>query len=103
LPTCQYCKEEITDDFILANEMHFHKDHFYCGSCGDVIPNAEYYLLNNKLICEKCHVADAAENTIKEVEQEEDTQKEYYSAAELRGKALPPSIDLTKKEVNEIN
>lgn len=93
LPICNYCKNEITDDYILANDLHFHKDHFFCSACKQVIPNGEYYMANDMIVCEYCQ-------NEKECKEEPESQaKEKFTLKELQSNGLPSYVDLSKKEV----
>jgi len=50
---CEYCKNQIVDDYIIIEGLKFHKEHFKCANCNKPI-DGKYYAKNGKYYNEKC-------------------------------------------------
>ena len=50
---CEYCKNQIVDDYIIIEGLKFHKEHFKCANCNKPI-DGKYYAKNGKYYDEKC-------------------------------------------------
>lgn len=51
---CDYCKKEITGEYITAEGKYYHPGHFKCSKCGRSIGTSRYFMENGKPICENC-------------------------------------------------
>ena len=49
------CDQEIIEDYLIANDRFWHKNHFFCRFCKRLIPNKEFFIHNQQLTCEECH------------------------------------------------
>ena len=103
LPKCSYCREVIVENYLLANNMYWHKHHFYCQSCNKLIENKEFFVKNSLIICEICKdISEVEEHQeIPEPQETFGSQKtKYYTLKQLITKPYPTGIDITKREVN---
>ncbi len=121
LPKCFHCGEVISENYLLADNKHWHKHHFFCQLCGKLIENKEFFVANGRIICEGCKNTapmgaviaapkeenEKAEETFGETkaEREEingekmDSRPKYCTLKQLTTKPYPAGIDITKREV----
>ena len=48
------CGVEITEDYLIANEKYYHKEHLICSFCNTFIHNREFFIADGELMCENC-------------------------------------------------
>lgn len=124
LPKCEYCHEIISENYLLANEKHWHKYHFYCQSCNKLIENKEFFVKNDQIICELCKNFSSVQEVPNPIPsqdlqilnneiqpssaeavpiQEMQTfgeKNQFYTLQQLKTKPYPSGIDIVKREVN---
>lgn len=52
---CNYCSQPIVQDGIFAAGVHWHREHFFCSECSEVIGNKAHYVEEDGLaVCDGC-------------------------------------------------
>lgn len=107
------------ENYLLANNHHWHKHHFFCQGCGKLLENNEFFVKDDRIVCESCKatIPAAGAETVPEIaERREEDQgadsvqqmqtfgeqpgtKKFYTMRELTTKPYPAGVDLTKREV----